>query len=552
MSHIESFQSFHLRNMGIDYEDLFSLQENKSQAKYSFEGFRNYFSGFLLESDGYVDESLLENSFAFYEYSMLYEAKSHWFESGSIKEAMYLDCDSHMMIFTDGEGFLIEKKTFAKINEWLTLDDIGKTWDYLKDKAKSAWEGTKSFLGKTWDALSYGAQKAWEFVKMCGSAVADFIKGMTWLEWAALAFSILSAVLGIVGGATTVAGFGPVITAIGGVCQGIAGGIHIYEGTHKYEGAIKVFGKAGITPQAKLYSAISIALPEFITGGLLISLGINDLVQSATGLVDPSSGSRSVATSTSAKVTLKSFLKTVASPGHAIEHGIQEIAVGALKNAGIELSKKAAEGVGRVATTVFATITPAILSKLFGWLFEFILKSGSTIVKGFDFLINIPAKISAAIQSFEQKADTALTKILATGLSKVVKPMTDGASSLIKKYIQPSVDTAKKWFDLQIKSYKENKKILDEYKHELHTGIKQEHKKTENVKTIFKPEKKTDVSKLDAKKLNKINDKVKEIKGGKNEVKKKQVDKKGKNKKVKESQIWEMKYIKGFDNLNFI
>jgi len=548
MSHIESFQSFHLRNMGIDYDDLFSLQENKSQARYSFEGFRNYFSGFLLESDGYVDESLLENSFAFYEYSMLYEAKSHWFESGSIKEAMYLDCDSHMMVFTDGEGFLIEKITFSKINEWITREDIGKAWDYLKDKAKSAWEGTKSFLGKTWDALSYGAQKAWEFVKMCGSAVADFIKGMTFMEWAALALSILSAVLGIVGGAATIAaGLGAILTFIGGVCQGIAGGIHIYEGVHKYEGAIKIFGKSGITPEAKLYAAISTALPEFLTGGVLMALGINDVVGSATGLVDPTSGTRSVATSTSAKATLKSFLKTVASPGHTMEHGIQKLATGALKKAGVKLSEKGVEGVGRVATTVFATITPAILSKLFGWLFEFMLKAGSTIVKGFDFLINIPAKISEAIQKFEKGADSALTKILATGLSKVVKPMTDGASSLIKKYIQPSVDTAKKWFDLQIKSYTENKKILDEYKHELHSGIKHENKKVEKAKPLFKPEKKTDVSKLDAKKLNKINDKVKEIK-----TDKKAVNKKGKKGKVKESQIWEMKYIKGFDNLNFI
>jgi hypothetical protein len=112
-------------------------------------------------------------------------------------------------------------------------------------------------------------------------------------------------------------------------------------------------------------------------------------------------------------------------------------------------------------------------------------------------------------------------------------------SSLIKKYIQPSVDTAKKWFDLQIKSYKENKKILDEYKHELHSGIKHEHKKVEKAKPIFEPKKKTDVPKSDVKKLNKINDKSKEMK-------------KNEKKKVKESQIWEMKYIKGFDNLNFI
>jgi len=543
MSHIESFQSFHLRNMGIDYGDLFSLQENKSQAKYSFEGFRNYFSGLLLESDGYIDESLLEDSFAFYEYSMLYEAKSHWFESESIKEAMYLDCDSHMMIFTNGEGFLIEKRTFSKINEWLSMNDIGNAWNSLKNKTKAAVDNVKAAAGKTWDAISYGAKKAWEFVKMCGSAIVDFIKGMTFLEWAALALSLLSALLGIAGAATTAVGVGPALTAIGGVCQGVAGGIHIYEGVHKYNGAIKLFGKSGITPQAKFYSAVSIALPEVLTGGVLIALGINDVVQSATGLVDPSSGSRSVATSTSSKVTLKSFLKTITKPGHAMEHAIHGLAEGALKKVGVELSKVAADGVARVATTVFATIAPAIMSKLFGWLFEFMLKAGSTVVKGFDFLINIPSKISKAIASFEKGADTTLTKILAKGLSKVVKPMSDGASAVINKYIQPAVTLAKSWFDNQIEGYNYNKKKLDEYMHELHTGIKHEHKKSDKAKPIFKLEKKTDVPKSDIDKLNKINDKAKSA----------DKPKKGKVKgKVKESEIWEMKYIKGFDNLNFI
>jgi hypothetical protein len=543
MSNIESFQSFHLRNMGIDYEDLFSLQENKSQAKYSFEGFKNYFSGLLLESDGYIDESLLEDSFAFYEYTMLYEAKSHWFESESMNKAMYLDCDSHMMIFTEGEGFLIEKRTFTKINEWLTMDDIGKAWNSLKSKTKSAVDNIKSVAGKTWDSISYGAKKAWEFVKMCANAVADFVKGMTFLEWAALGLSLLSAVLGIAGAATTAVGVGPALTAIGGVCQGISGGIHIYEGVHKYNGAIKIFGKSGITPQAKLYSAISIALPEVLTGGVLIALGINDVVQSATGLVDPSSGSRSVATSTSSKITLKSFIKSISKPGHAIEHAIHGLAEGALKKAGIEVSKVAGEGVARVATTVFATIAPAIMSKLFGWLFEFMLKAGKTVTKGFDYLINIPSKISSAIASFQKNADSTLTKILSTGLGKIVKPMTDGASSIIKKYVQPNVNFAKIWIDLQIKGYNENKKILEEYKHELHTGIKHEHKKEDKVKPIFKLEKKTDVPKSDVDKLNKLNDK------SKNQDKSKKAKVKG---KVKESQVWEMKYIKGFDNLNFI
>jgi hypothetical protein len=79
--------------------------------------------------------------------------------------------------------------------------------------------------------------------------------------------------------------------------------------------------------------------------------------------------------------------------------------------------------------------------------------------------------------------------------------------------------------------------------HELHTGIKHEHKKSDKAKPIFKLEKKTDVPKSDIDKLNKINDKSKSA----------DKPKKGKVKgKVKESEIWEMKYIKGFDNLNFI
>lgn len=539
MSHVESFQSFHLRNMGLDYDDLFSLAENKSQSKYSFNEFKNYFSGLLLESDGYIDESLLENSFAFYEYTMLYESKSHWFKYDEIKKAMYLDCDSHMMIFLEGEGFLIEKITFSKINEWLSMDDIGKAWNSLKSKTKSVVDNVKSAAGKTWDAISYGAKKAWEFVKMCGSAIVDFVKGMTFLEWSALALSLLSALLGIAGAATTAVGVGPALTAMGGVCQGIAGGIHVYEGVHKYQGAIKIFSKSGVTPEAKLYSAISVALPEVLTGGVLISLGINDLVQSATGLFDPSSGSRSVATSTSSKATLKGFIKTISKPGHTMEGAIHGLAKGALKKAGIELSKVSTDGVAKVATTVFSTIGPAILSKLFGWLFEFILKAGSTIVKGFDYLMNIPGEISKAIQMFEKNADSTLTKILASGLKKIVKPITDAASNVIKKYLQSPVNYAKDWFSNQIKTFQENKKILDEYKHELHTGIKHEHKKSDKAKPIFKLAKKTDVPKSDIDKLNKINNKSKSAN-------------KSKNVKVKESEIWEMKYIKGFDNLNFI
>jgi len=544
MSRIESFQSFHLRNMGIDYEDLFSLQENKSQAKYSFQEFKNYFSDFLLESEGHIDESLLENSFAFYECSMLYEAKSHWFEGDGIGNSDYLDCGTHALVFKNGEGFLIEKITFNKINEWLTMDDIHKAWGNLKKSAGNAWDKGEKILKSAGKAISYGAEKAWNFLKACGNAIVKFVQGMTFLEWAALAFSILSAVLGIAGAALSETGVGLALIPIGGACQIISGGIHIYEGWHKYDGAIKAFGKGGITPEAKFYAALATAIPEGLVGTLLLLLGINDVITGGEGLVDPSAGSRAVATNTSAKMTLKEFLKA---PGHAIEGQIEKLAVSALKKAGISLSHSAGLEVGKVATTVFATVAPAILSSMFTWLFKSLLQVGNAITKGIDALINIPAKISDAISKFQKGAKGGLAEILAKGLSSVVKPMTDCAAKVIKKSVQPIVDNVKNWFKNQLQAYDKNKKIMDEYMHELHTGKKHVHKEEKEGKPVFKVDKIKKLSKKETELLKTAADKSKmgsDVKG--------KGDKKEKNKKVKESQVWEMKYIKGFDNLNFI
>jgi hypothetical protein len=543
MSYIESFQSFHLRNMGIDYDDLFSLQENKSQAKYSFQAFKNYFSDFLLESEGYIDESLLENSFAFYECSMLYEAKSHWFEGTGIGNSDYLDCGTHALVIKDGEGFLIEKITFNKINEWLTMDDIHKAWGNLKKSAGNAWDKGDKIIKSAGKAISYGAEKAWGFLKSCGNAIVKFVKGMTFLEWAALAFSLLSAVLGIAGAAAgAVTGIGAALIPIGGACQIIAGGIHLYEGWHRYDGMIKSFGKGGITPAGKFHAALATALPEGLVGTLLLLLGINDVITGIGGIVDPSAGSRAVATNTSAKMTLQGFLKA---PGAAMEKAIEGLAEGALKKVGISLSHAAAEGMAKVGTTVFATVAPAILSKMFTWLFKSFLETGNMITKGIDGLINIPAKISDGITKFQKGAKGGLAEILAKGLSTVVKPMTDCAAKVIKKSVQPIVDKVKNWFKYQLQAYDKNKKMMEEYMHGLHTVEK--HKQDKYVKAIFTVKNiSKELSKNEISLIKTASGVFKNVDG------KKDKNNKGKKGKVKESQIWEMSYLKSFDDLEFI
>lgn len=542
-TYIDSFYSFAPNDGTINLDELFTLNENGSSAKYSKEEFKNLFSGHLLESEGYVDDSLLESAHTFYELSMLYEAKSNWIESEG--KFNYLDCDSHVILMKNGEGYMIEKSTMEaakSLNEGL-WDSIKSGWNSLKDKAKSAIKKTASFFKGAWDTLSYGAKKAWEFVKTCASVVVEFVKGMTFLEWAALTMSVLSAILGVLGaialGSAVFSWLSPILNTIAGIFQAVGGGIHLYEGSHKISAANKILAKnPTITPTNKMVASITQGLPEYITGGGMIALGIYDITKAATSPIDPSSGTQSVAVGTTVKSSLIQTGKAIGKPGGAIHHFIEHAGLALMKKAGIKVATEAGkEAVGKVFTALISTVSSSILSGVLGWIWEFILKAGQAITKGFDYLIKIPAKISGAIETFNKEANNTFTKIIAKGLAKIVKPMTDAASKAISKYIQPLVDKLKKWFERQIKSYKESLELMKEYKHELHTGLAgHEVKKPEkgSGKNPLAPKHKIDDSKVTKKDVKVIKKAKAKAKGG----------------KVKESLLWERKYIGSFDNLN--
>lgn len=539
--HVESFYNFSPNDGSVNFDELLSLSESGSSARYTKEEFKNLFRGPLLESEGYVSEEILESAHAFYELNMLYEGKSHWL--GSNEQSMYLDCDSHVLIINNGEGFLIEQSTFEaakSLNEGL-WDKITSGWNYLKDKAKKAVSKIKDIAVEGWEALSYGAKKAWEFVKMCGNAVVSFVKDMTPIEWAALTMSILSAILGICGaiaaGSVVFSWLTPILGTLAGIFQAVGGGIHLYEGWHKIGIANKVLKKnPQITPTAKLITSVTQGLPEYVVGGGMIALGIYDITKAATSPIDPSSGSQSVALGTATKSSLKGAAKAVGKPGGAIHHFIEHAGVAMLKKFGVSVASQAGkEAVGKVFTAVVSTVASTIMSSVLGFIWKFILKAGQTITKGFDYLLKIPAKISGAIENFEKKASNWFTKMLAKGLGKIVKPMTNGASRVISKYIQPTVDKVKGWFERQITSYNEAEKLMKEYKHELHTGVKHhEVKKPAKgaLKDPFKPKQEIKITKKDIKVSKKIKAKVK-------------------GKSVKES-LWERKYVGSFDDLNFI
>jgi hypothetical protein len=547
---ISNFDEFSNESNLIDLDDVFSLNEQGSAVKYSKEEFKNIFRGPLLESEGSVDEFLLESAHAYYEISMMYENRSHWLESSG--KFMYLDSDTHMILIKNGEGFVIEKSTFDmanNLNEGISWSNIEAGWNKVKSLSKSIVKKAASAVKGGWDALSYGAKKAWEFVKTCGNVIVEFVKGMTWVEWAALAMSVLSAILGICGaiaaGSVVFSWLSPILNTIAGVFQAIGGGLHLYEGVHKYGIASKLILKNQIiSPTTKMVAAGAQVIPEYLIGTGMIALGIYDITKAATSTIDPTSGTQSVAIGTSAKSALKETAKMAAKPGGVIHHAIEHAGLAIIKKAGIQVGTEAGKAaVGKTFTAIISTVSSSLISSVLGWIWEFILKAGQTITKGIDFLIDIPSKITKAIEGFNKSANNTFTKIIAKGLDKLVKPMTSSASKVIAQYIKPAVILVKDWFTRELKSYKEASEILKEYKHELHSGVS--HVKKPGGGSGHNPL--APKHKIDDKKVTKKDAKLikKAVAKSKGKVEKKK-------EKVKESRIWEMRNLRSFDDLEFI
>jgi hypothetical protein len=196
-------------------------------------------------------------------------------------------------------------------------------------------------------------------------------------------------------------------------------------------------------------------------------------------------------------------------------------------------------------TGVTALVASSIFSTAIGWIYEGFIKNVKSISKGFDFLINIPKKLTESIDGFVKKSEKGGTfaKIVSSGLNKLVKPMTSSAAKVIAKYIQPIVDKCKNWADKEEKSFKLANDMLKEYKHELHTGIKhmEVHKPKGKVENPNAPKHGIDPKKVTKKDIKIVKKAVNKTKG--------KDDKK--DKKVKESLDWGRKYISSFNDLNF-
>jgi len=533
MNYVDSFYNFLPNDGTTTLNELFSLHsEGGFMAKYNCEEFKNVFSGFLNESDQYMDEDSLNEAHSYYEMSMLAEARSSWGDTeGDIN---YIDAETHVILIKNSEAFVIEKKTFdmvQNINEWSlpSLSDIRDGFRNIKNKAvnyaKEKIGQAKKFVSKAWDKISNGAKKAWEWLKTAIAAVGKFIGDN--IETITIVLSILSAVFGIAGGITTAVGVGPILTAIGGVLMALNGGLHIYEGFHKAHHGMEVLKKASIDPVSKYIAAFAKAGPDFLLGAIFLPLGFYDISHGLTeALVNPAAGSIGMGVKTTAKSAAKSWLGNA---GHMIEKVLGGFVKELFKN------PKIGAQVGVAAVGVSSVLLAKFFTDVCGWLYEFMLKSSAAIIKGINWLLGIPKRLTDAIDKFSKKADGFLSGIIAKGLSAIVKPMTSFLARICEKYFKPLVKRSEQFIQRQIAA----KKILDAEMEKAHGG----HGKGADTKKPGVVIKKTKGKSLV---------KLKTVKIDKRDIKMIKKVNKGIKKKTNESINYGMNYIKSFDELDFI
>ena len=446
-------------------EDLFQLDESNVMPKFTLKDFGSIFRAPLMESNGYVSQTLLEKAHAYYELAVLGKTKRSWLESEG--EVYGFSSGDHRVLVKNNEAFVISESTLAMINE-------ASFWTDATNAFASIVKDTKSFVRGVVDVASTGIQSAWKSVteaakeafdlaKSIGNAAVKFVSDMNLLEAISLVCGISGAVLGALG---------PVFPGIGifaGAALLLGGGLHLLEGKHKADEAYKkLSGITSISPFAKVSSTIASAVPDAILGSLYLSLGIHDIVNAATAIINPLAGASAVGVKITAKssasILEKGIIKSLTTPGHSIEKLISK----AIEKVAPKIAGKAATKIGELLVIVLGEICTA---SIVDFLMLKLLKLGGKLAEGIDSLVSLPGKISDGIREMSRNAKSVVGKIITKALENIITPTTELIRRFVEKYIKPTTAAVKEWFDKQIKSYEEARKVLKEMENE-HAEIK--------------------------------------------------------------------------------
>ena len=482
-----------------------SLREN-CMAAWDFSEFKNFFGGSLNENNtDKENEVLLEKAYSTYELGVLYENNQDWFNSK--EEIFFLSGENieegHVVLFKNNRLHIIKESTLERLkdNSELILEGFfGAIGDFVVGAAKGAKNAFNkyvvqpvkkavAYVGKkavqAWDTLSAGARAVWEFSKKIISAIGVFIKENP-LTAIGIGLQILASIVSFI------PAFG---NAAAGVLSAIAGAITIIEAVQNIYAATKDIGAADkvkniIKGGAKLvFGAVELilgikdtitAVADAVPGAAMIGVTLKTGVISWGTKFNTKAFSATIAGTGTGKIIgcsewLGEFFTTLCKEapfmakigkegtkvGKVLKTGTELLAKGG--NAGIASGKEAvldheeyheewnetineAEGGSWGFGELLINFLVYVGKSCFGWLYDTVVAGIGLIGKAINGLLEIPGKITRAIDSFKKNySGSAVGGIISSALSSAVRPLTNCAQKFVDVYVKPKVKPVTGW-----------------------------------------------------------------------------------------------------------
>lgn len=379
-----------------------------------------------------TDYRNLQDAYAVYELGLLRTHRPDWFLNENQIIALPNYRDNKVVLCKNGSMFIISMSTWRAVNENWFSDMVDKG----KELAGDAWEGLKQGAKDTWAFISKIATASWKYTEQNPHEVA------------AITCNILAGIISFV----------PVIGQIVAPILTItAGGIEVHAGYGKISKGIGYLSKVD-DPIVKTIVASKDGIPYLFAGIITMMLGTMDMltgIKSAT----PGVGGIQASTNKAATMAADKMGKTVVgklehSVLHAVEGLLKKLGKGALSNFK-QLSHSAA--------ALLLIFMVKIGKGLLGGAFTAMVEGLGLLGKAFEFLLDVPNKISSAISELSKKADSTASKMIAGALENVVKPMTDAVGKFINNNIKPIVEPVTSYLKMLPENYKAASEQLDEH-----------------------------------------------------------------------------------------
>ena len=427
---------------------LNSLSES-IMASFSMNDFKNEVLPHLNESSDYTS---IRESYAIYELALLETHRPDWFLNED-RIMVLPNYDEHKVVLCKNKSFFaLSMSTWSLVNEG----------DWFSDTLKKG----KELAGSAWDSLKGGAQKVWGFISKVASTSWDYMSKNPF-EAAAIAINIFGGIMAFVPGA------GQVVAPLCGI---LAGGAECIQGGIKIAKGIDYLSKL-TDPIAKSLALATDGIPYLVAGGISMIMGANGLITAITDAAPGVLGIKAAAKKTATEMGNKLSKNIVSKFEHGLEHAIADFAKKQVKDAMVKSVKIASKN----GTALLCIILVKVLKGCFGSVAEMIIKGVSKIGQAFEFLLDLPKKITSMIEGM--KAESYAAKLIQGALKNIVKPFSSWADGFVKNYVRPNTEPITSYLKLLPDNFKQALEALHTHKVDLETGeIPIDHEKVEMEK----------------------------------------------------------------------